>query len=267
MLLSVCFESITFEDKIILLNYFKAILFNLWKIYIGIIFISTLIFFYPILLFFIKVTSLKKYTFQINILWSRVFRILCLYAVHSEENKQVKNSSPYIICANHTSYLDIFLMYSLLPKNKFLFLGKSEILNYPLVKTFFKGLNIAVFRDDRFKAAKSFIQAKNSIKEGWCIVIFPEGGIPETTPYLIPFKDGAFKLAKTAKVGILPITFQNNYRLFSDPENVFHSAFPGLAKVSIHEFITEETIQSFSLNEINELVFDKINQPLPKKNY
>jgi 1-acyl-sn-glycerol-3-phosphate acyltransferase len=201
----------------------------------------------------------------VNIFWSRVFRILSLYAVKIEEENTTEIEHPCIICANHTSYLDIFLMYSVLKEHRFLFMGKSEILDYPLVKTFFKGLNIPVYRNDRLKAAKSFIQAKKSLQQDWSIVIFPEGGIPEETPYLIPFKDGAFKLAKTANVGILPITFQNNYRLFSDPENVFHSAFPGLVKISIHNFIDKANIESKSISEINEIVFECVNRPLPKK--
>ena len=51
--------------------------------------------------------------------------------------------------ANHTSYLDIFLMYSILPKYPFVFLGKSEILSYPLIGTFFKDLNVPVDRKDK----------------------------------------------------------------------------------------------------------------------
>jgi 1-acyl-sn-glycerol-3-phosphate acyltransferase len=146
-------------------------------------------------------------------------------------------------------------------------MGKSEILKYPLVKTFFKGLNIPVYRDDRLKAAKSFIQAKKSLQEDWSIVIFPEGGIPEETPYLIPFKDGAFKLAKTAKVGILPITFENNYRLFSDPENILHPAFPNLVQITIHPFINRHIVQEKTVPEMNKIVYDYVNTPLPKKNY
>lgn len=253
--------------KIQELIYIKAILFNIWKVYLGILFVTTLLIFYPVLLLFIRIESLKPYTFRVNVFWSRVFRILSFYAVKVTDNNVKSIKYPCIICANHTSYLDIFLMYSLLTEHKFLFMGKSEILKYPLVKTFFKGLNIPVYRDDRLKAAKSFIQAKRSLHENWSIIIFPEGGIPEETPYLLPFKDGAFKLAKTAKVGILPITFQNNYRLFSDPENVLHSAFPGLVKITIHSYIELHEVEEKTIDEINQLVYDFVNDPLPKKNY
>ena len=97
-------------------------------------------------------------------------------------------------------------------------MGKSEILSYPLMKTFFKRLNIPVFRNDKRLAAKSFIQAKQALAAGWSIVLFPEGGIPdENRPSMIPFKEGAFKLAKSANVPLVPITFLDNHHIFSDP--------------------------------------------------
>jgi len=191
-------------------------------------------------------------------------RIVCFYALEVKDSSG-KIETPYILCANHTSYLDIFFMYSILPKNKFLFMGKSEILSYPLLKTFFKNLNIPVYRENRLKAAKSFIQARNEIAKGWSIIIFPEGGIPETTPYLMEFKDGAFKLAKSAKVGILPLTFQNNYHLFSDPEDLLGFAHPGLAQVTIHPFITKEKVELLTEKELNTKTFQAINSVLPQE--
>lgn len=143
-------------------------------------------------------------------------------------------------------------------------MGKSELLSYPLLKTFFKNLNIPVFRGDRLKAARSFIQARNEINQGWCIVIFPEGGIPYQTPFLMEFKDGAFKLAKLAKVGLLPLTFKNNYHLFSDPEELLGLAHPGLAKLTIHPFISREQVELLSEKELNDLTFNAINSCLPQ---
>jgi 1-acyl-sn-glycerol-3-phosphate acyltransferase len=145
-------------------------------------------------------------------------------------------------------------------------MGKSEILAYPLVKTFFKRLNIPVDRSDRLKAARSFIQARNAMQNGWSIVIFPEGGIPDETPYLIPFKNGTFQLAKAANVAIQPMTFTNNYYLFSDPETVFNPAMPGLAKIVIHSRIEALEIKEVDLKKLNNSVYDQINSCLPQKN-
>lgn len=246
------------------MRYILAIFYNLWKLYIGFVFVTTLLFFYPILLVFLYVERLKPYAFKIHVFWSRILRIFCFYAIHVEgEDQRInrKDKEPFIICANHTSYLDIFLMYSLLPQHRFLFMGKSEILSYPLVKTFFKRLNIPVYRESRLMAAKSFMRAKNEMEKGWSIVIFPEGKIPAITPGIIPFKEGAFKLAQSAKVGILPLTFLNNYRLFSEPERVLDTAYPGLVKVKIHSFLSADYVSEKPSKELSQEVFERIKSP------
>lgn len=247
------------------MKYLLAILFNTWKVYIGIVFCVTLLLFYPVFLVLFTRKEWKKITFPLNVIWSRIVRILCFYAV-AIEGEVNRNSTPHIICANHTSYLDIFLLYSVLPHHRFLFMGKSEILSYPLVKTFFKGLNIPVYRSDRLKAAKAFIQAKNAMKKGWSIIIFPEGGIPGEPPYLIPFKNGAFQLAKTTQVSIKAITFQNNYYLFSDPEHILGAAMPGLVRIALHPSISAEQVSERSVDDLKNQVYHLINSCLPQKN-
>lgn len=168
-----------------------------------------------------------------------------------------------LIVANHASYLDIFLLYSIVPQKAFLFLGKSEILKYPLIKTYFKKLNIPVFRNDRRRAARSIINAMIEVRNDWSIVIFPEGGIPdENNPKMIRFKRGAFILAKQAQIPILPMTFINNYFLFSDPTKILGPARPGISKVVMHEPISLEKINELSDKELNDLCFKIINQPL-----
>ncbi len=154
-------------------------------------------------------------------------------------------------------------MCSIIPNSHLLFLGKSELLNYPFLRTYFKKLHIPVFRNDKMKSAKSFVQAKNAVKKGWSLMIFPEGGIPdENLPSMVPFKEGAFKLAKNLKIPIVPITFINNYRLLTDPGNVYGSASPGISKVYIHEHISAEKVETLSQDELMELCFSIINEPL-----
>ena len=136
-------------------------------------------------------------------------------------------------------------------------------MNYPFLRTYFKKLHIPVFRNDKMKAAKSFIQAKKAVKQGWSLMIFPEGGIPdENLPTMIPFKEGAFKLAKNLKIPIVPITFTNNYKLLTDPGNAFGSAHPGISKVYIHEHIPASRIEELSEEELMKVCFDCVNEPL-----
>ncbi len=240
----------------------RGIVSFLWKIYVGLIFVVFALSLYPLFLIVLSNPNWKKISFQLFLIWSWCMRIFCFYFVKKKKETQLPEG-PYIIVSNHSSYLDIFLMYSIFPKHPFLFLGKDEILNYPIIKTYFKGLNIPVYRKDKRKAAISFIQAKKAVRDGWSIVIFPEGGIPdENKPALIPFKKGAFKLAKQLNIPIVPVTFTNHYKLFSDPLEFFGPARPGISHVFIHEALSKEKIQVMSENEILEYCFEAINEPL-----
>lgn len=237
----------------------------IWKVYVAIVFAVFAVLFYPFLWVVLLVPSWKKSSFRIFVAWSWMMRVFCLYGIRKVVSNPLPDG-PYVIVSNHSSYLDIFLMHSLLPKYPFLFMGKAEILSYPIIRTYFKGLNIPVYRKDRQKAARSFIMAKRAVEQGWSIVIFPEGTIPETgNPKMLPFKQGAFKLARSLNIPIVPITFTNNYHLFSDPENLLGPAHPGISRVYIHPHVSAEHVQSMSVEALTDHCFDVINEPLLKE--
>lgn len=239
-----------------------GILSFIFKLYVGCVFVVTLFFFYPFLWIALSRKGWRKYSFPINVMWSYTVRILTFVHVW-KMNKITIPKGPYLIIANHTSFFDIFLMYSLLPNHRFLFLGKAEILSYPLIKTFFKRLNIPVYRTDRLKAAKSIIDAQHAVQAGWSIVLFPEGGYQdENLPQLMEFKAGAFKLAKREKVPIIALTFLDNYHIFSDPFLFLGPAHPGISRVVIHPVITIDMIEQLSENELKEMCYELIASPL-----
>lgn len=234
----------------------------IWKLYIAVIFAITALLLYPIIRPQLGSDKGRKRAFKVFVAWSWMFRILCLYGVKRVKSEPLPKA-PYIILANHASYLDIFLMYSILPNHPFLFLGKSELLAYPIIKAYFKHMNIPVFRRSRVKAAKSLIRASQEVKNGWSIMIFPEGGIPDKqAPKMIRFKDGAFQLAKNLKLPVVPITFTNNYKLFSDPSEILGVARPGLSRVYIHETISPEKVEEMEVSELRKYCFEIINGPI-----
>ena len=240
----------------------SGILSLVWKCYIGIVFCVLALVLYPFFFTVLLNPRWKKSSFKLFVFWSWLMRIFCFYPVKKVKVAPLPDG-PYVIVANHSSYLDIFLMHSILPKHPFLFLGKSEILNYPIIKTYFKGLNIPVHRTDKTKSGRSFVLAKRAVEQGWSIVIFPEGTIPDDdSPKMIPFKEGAFKLAKSLNIPIVPLTFTNNYRLFSDPTNVLGPAHPGVSRVYIHPAINTDEMAELTVKELTTLCFERINAPL-----
>ena len=239
----------------------KNILSNLYKLYAYTVFILTLFVFYPITALQVISPKTRKWSTAVFLIWSYLLSVLFLIFVKKQGVKQEKN--PKIIIANHTSYLDIFMMYQILPMQHIVFMGKSEILNYPLIKTYFKHLHIPVDRSDKRKAAQSMLMAKRKLQEGWSIVIFPEGGIPDyIAPEMADFKPGAFVMAEKNKVPILPLTLQTHYKLLSEPQNIKGSARPGLAKVYFHPEISTDELNTNEMEYWMEKTRDLISSKL-----
>lgn len=179
----------------------------------------------------------------------------------------LNSNNNYIICANHKSYLDILLMYQIID-NDFAFLGKSEVLKYPVLRIFFKrGIDIPVYRGNRIKAAKCLDLAKSEINNGRSVVIFPEGGWDNTETEMRKFKNGAFKLAIDTGCAILPVTFKNNYDIFTDLSDITGNSKPGLAKVVVHEPIETKNLSTKDLVSLKSKIFNTIQQELISENW
>ena len=140
---------------------------------------------------------------------------------------------PFVICANHSSYLDI--LYLMIPfKERFVFLGKGEILDWPYFNMFFRTMNIPVPRYSHRKAHEALTKAGQELRKGVPVAIFPEGTIPEEAPELGHFKNGAFKLAYEQNVPIVPVTFLDHARIFPEGEGFWGSIRPGVSRIVVH---------------------------------
>ena len=87
--------------------------------------------------------------------------------------------------SNHVSYIDIFLLGSLLDA---FFVAKSEISKWPFISTLCRlGKTIFIDRESRFKAKNQVSIIKNNLKKGNNIILFPEGTSSDGKKVL-PFK-------------------------------------------------------------------------------
>ena len=76
---------------------------------------------------------------------------------------------------------------------------------------------------------------------------------------------GAFKIAKEAKVPIVPITFTTNHLLFSDPTMFFGPARPGISRYYVGPYISKEEVGRMSFSELKKLCFERVEAPLRKE--
>jgi 1-acyl-sn-glycerol-3-phosphate acyltransferase len=130
--------------------------------------------------------------------------------------EQIDWSKTYIICPNHTSILDISVI-AILCKKDYSFMGKEELVNNPITRSFFKTVDISVNRNSKISSYKAFKLAQQRLKEKKNLVIFPEGGITDFyPPVLQEFKSGPFRLAIENKLPIMPVVIHNLWKLLWD---------------------------------------------------
>lgn len=148
------------------------------------------------------------------------------------ENKLA--DTPYIYCANHSSALDVILMYVTVKEN-FHFVAKKEHSETPLWGVMFGKTHITVKRESMTDSFLAMKKAAEDLKRGISIVIFPEGTTNNTDEKLLPFKSGAFKLACDANVPVVPVSFiDNKTRLPQLYKVLYPKGSPGRARIFIH---------------------------------
>ncbi len=237
-----------------------------FKIYYGLYFYLTLAVLYPGFWYLLKVKKNYRVGFALKRFWSVLLQIGCLspLKIEWEDGKENFPKGASVICSNHSSYLDIIMMYRVVPEF-FVFMGKKELLSWPLFSIFFKTMDIAVHRKNPRLAMQSLNRAAGELKVGNAIAIFPEGTIPGSVPHMGRFKDGAFKLAIENQVPVVPISFVTNWRLISDPDNLKGHARPGVIKVVVHKAIETKGMTSQDLVNLRSQTFEAIDKSLEKR--
>ena len=245
------------------MKYILAIPRFLFKLYFALVFFVIMILSYPIFKYWLKRGAQYHKVFKLE---QKIARLIQYFALVPQ--KVVSNAGfpppPYIVIANHTSHLDIVHMYTLIP-DYYLFLGKSEILRWPIIKIFFKGMNIPVKRGSIRASREAQQLADKKIKEGNSLSIFPEGGIFVGAPKMNSLKNGAFKLAMENKIPLVPVTYLDNWKLMGDSHLFFDPARPGISRVIIHENIPTIDLNEKDLVSLRNKCRAIIEAPLKEK--
>src|SRR5918998_6824796 len=110
---------------------------------------------------------------------------------------------PFVVVSNHESFADILLISHLPWEMKWL--SKAEMFRIPVLgwMMWLVG-DIPVKRGFGPSALEAMARCRKRLESKVSVMIFPEGTRSRTAE-LLPFKDGAFRLAVEAGVPILPL--------------------------------------------------------------
>jgi 1-acyl-sn-glycerol-3-phosphate acyltransferase len=113
---------------------------------------------------------------------------------------------PFVVVSNHESFADILLISHLPWEMKWL--SKAELFRVPMLGWMMQlAGDIAVKRGFGPSAVEAMARCRETLARRVSVMIFPEG-TRSTTADLLPFKDGAFRLAIDAGVPILPLVLR-----------------------------------------------------------
>ena len=150
---------------------------------------------------FNKFTKIKYYIAQswtVPWMWAARSKVTLI------KNFDYKKNQPYVVISNHLSNLDPMMQFKYL-KIKWVFMAKKEVYKLPFFRTAAKSFNfIKVDRSDKNDRRSINEQAKTLFKNGWSIMVYPQGTRAKADNFL-PFKSGAFHIALDNNIPILPV--------------------------------------------------------------
>lgn len=240
----------------------KHLLWFIWKTWFYLLILIVILLFSPLLIISLSNNRWYKFFFIL----ARIWAIVVFYGIgfHKiiKETQIFDKEESYMLVANHTSMMDIMLMLILVKKNPFVFVGKKELAQLPLFGFFYKKACILVDRSSVKSRHETIIQAKEKLKEGLSICIFPEGGVPDDESVVLDsFKDGAFRLAIEFQIPIVPMTFVGLKEHFPFR---FFAGKPGKVPVYVHKFVPTKGLTQDDKPKLKEQVRNVILEPLLK---
>ena len=119
----------------------------------------------------------------------------------------------YVFVSNHRSYLDTAAIFVYLGRDlgrRIGLLAKKELLKVPVLGVGMGFVNVmAIDRTNRESAIRTTEAAAQRIKSGVSFAVFVEGTRAKPGE-LLPFKKGAFYMARQAGVPVVPVAIKNS---------------------------------------------------------
>ena len=191
--------------------------------------------------------------------WARCLLLLAGVELEIEGREKVGWNATFVICANHSSVLDIPVLLCGLP-GPFRFLAHGELFHIPLLGTHLaRAGHVPVPRTSGRSAVLG--RALRIIEQQNSLMIFPEGHLSRDG-VLDDFRDGAAVIAIKARVPLLPLALIGTYNIA--PPGVL-SFQRGRVRLCIGDPIPTEGLPVFAHEEITAAARGQIAQMLSRR--
>ena len=168
-------------------------------------------------------------SYKFLMLWSWTFSKLNFIPYRIEGREKIRPGQSYIYVSNHTSYLDIPGVCLTVP-TQIRPLAKKELLRIPIFGWIAQNAAIIVDRSSNESRKKSMEHLKAVLKQGISILIFPEGTQNRSSDLMLPFYDGAFRIAVETQQPVLPMVIIGAGKLMPPKKMVIQ---PGTIRIKV----------------------------------
>jgi len=187
-------------------------------------------------------------------LWARCGVAISLSPLKVEGAENLRKHAVAVYAPNHTSYMDIPVVFAALPF-QFRILAKKELWQWPFIGWYLeRSGQMPIDIANPHATLSSLGGAVKALRAGMPLVVFPEGGRTPTGE-LKPFLSGAAYLAIRAQVPLVPIALKGVYDLL--PIHTHH-LYPGELTVRIGEPIETKGMSVRQSEELTERLREAI---------
>lgn len=202
----------------------------LWILAVPLLGLSTLLLGLPIVaLSFLGLGDWCSRT--LAVFWARFNAKTLGMQVRIEGIEHLTPGQSFVLAANHLSQVDILLIYGFLPV-EFKWVLKKELMRVPVIGAACKAMgHVVVDRSHSQSAVASIQSVAHRLKNGMCVMFFPEGTRGVEEGQLLPFKRGAFRLAIDLQLPVLPMSIMGTGHLLQTGTVRWR---PGPVRLRIH---------------------------------
>ncbi|MHC1721528.1 MAG: lysophospholipid acyltransferase family protein [Clostridiaceae bacterium] len=180
----------------------------------------------------------------------------------SESKLEIKGlenipKEPCVFVSNHQAIFDTILLVSNIDKQVG-FIAKKELEHTPFIGFWIKAIHsVFIDRSNVREGMKAINEGVERIKEGYSLIIFPEG-TRSLSSEMGGFKKGSMKLAIKAGAPIVPVTIDGTYRVLETGNHMKGN----LLKMTVHKPIVISQLSDQDKKNLSELIYGIIKKAL-----
>lgn len=183
--------------------------------------------------------------------WSRFFLTLAGSRLEVDGRNNIDRSRQAVFIANHISNLDIPVMF-LATEMPIRYLAKAELFKIPVLKQAMDAMGIVKVDRVRGSAVHSYVNAgvTAATERGQSLIIFPEG-TRSPNGQMGPFKKGAFRIAITNQLDIIPVTLSGTWESWRPGSKIVTG---GPLRAVVHKPISVDGLEIADINTLRDQV-------------